>query len=58
MGEKRVPEKGHTWLFGRFQLAALDAWLGDLASGKLPKTQLPKMKAPKKDGKPEPPQFK
>jgi hypothetical protein len=45
-----VPGKGHTWLFGNFQLAALDAWLSDGAAGKLPsgpdETPAPEKPAP------------
>jgi len=33
---KFVPGKGHTWLFGADELAALDAWLAAVREGKLP----------------------
>ncbi|HUW58954.1 MAG TPA: hypothetical protein VMZ92_20115, partial [Planctomycetota bacterium] len=36
-----VPGRGHTWLFGNFQLAALDAWLADVAAGKVPRPPEP-----------------
>ena len=31
-----VPDKAHTWLFGREQRELLDGWLGEVAAGKLP----------------------
>ena len=61
-----VADKGHTWLFGGFQLAALDGWLSDVAAGKTP--ECPKMEPlqqpgteplPENDeGIPEPPEIK
>jgi len=64
-----VPGKGHGWLFGGFQLASLDAWLSDIAAGKMP--ALPEIKPPPEEtppkgveppedpnAKPEPPEFK
>jgi dienelactone hydrolase len=64
-----VPGKGHGWLFGGFQLASLDAWLSDVAAGKMP--ALPEIKPPPEESplkrpeppedpneKPEPPEFK
>jgi len=60
-----VPDKGHTWLFGSFQLAALDGWLSDVAVGKIP--EFPKMEPlkrpdaeplPEDDDELDPPAFK
>jgi acetyl esterase/lipase len=65
-----VPDKGHAWLFGNFQLAALDAWLSDIAAGKMPESPEDKAPEPEKkpddtappkedpDAKPEPPEFR
>src|SRR5208337_1691391 len=33
-----VPERGHTWLFGKEQTERLMAWLDDVTAGKLPAT--------------------
>ena len=57
-----VPVKGHAWLFGSFQLAALDAWLSDIAAGKMPELPpIPEVQAPEPEdpnAKREPPEFK
>jgi len=60
-----VPDKGHAWLLGNFQLAALDGWLSDVAAGKIPESPPIEGAAPPDDNptpdddtKPEPPEFK
>ena len=53
-----IPGRGHTWLFGAFQLAALDAWLSDVAAGKLPRTPIVEREPDDPDAKPEPPEFR
>jgi predicted esterase len=59
-----VADMGHTWLFGKFQLAALDAWLADVAAGKTPEVPEDKPVGNKPaavpenpDQKPQPPEF-
>ena len=53
-----VPDKGHTWLFGKFQLAALDAWLSDVAAGKIPRPPIAEPEDNDPNAKPEPPEFR
>jgi predicted esterase len=64
-----VPGKGHAWLFGGVELAVIEAWLSDIAAGKMP--VLPEIKPPPEEtilkrpepsedpnAKPEPPEYR
>lgn len=53
-----VPDMGHTWLFGKFQLAALDAWLSDVAAGKIPRPPAAEPDDNDPNAKPQPPEFR